>query len=385
MMQRPGFPNVRVRLYEDYDAWLDSRYLDLSATFYTMTIRDGLNGKNEGLLQIYDNKNLQMKLNGDEIIMVSLGNSNESESYSRLYGIKHSNATIDEKGDNIIVFQLGPIHKNNNIKFSRTFFPSVGETLEEMMNVLYKEMPLLKPRVTAQNIHVPLTPWVLGFSEYMNFIRDYGLSIGSDQFVMAWEDFNGIQVIDWAQIVAQDPRNFAVGEPTIAGEFNDKTGIQLTWDWEWLTKHNGPMRNNYENSTLYTHSFLDKNCLRIITGTGANSLMVSRSGGYAEQIYRNGYEEATRIHTMANYDSYAKTVTNGDFTIRPGMKCNFWDPKSQIVVDYYIDEVIHEISMEKSLTHFYVFGNSTTLNPVDYAKVKNEIKSYTSNTDLEPK
>lgn len=378
MMQRPGFPSVRIKLFEDYDAWLDARYLDLSATFYTMTLRDGLNGKNEGLLQLYDNKNLQVKMNGSEIIMVSLGNANEAESFMRIYGIKHSSATVDEKGDNIILLQLGPIHRNLNTKFGRAFFASATESIEDMMNVLYKDMPLLKPKITGQNVHVPRVPWTQGYAEYMNFIRDYGLSITSDQFVFAWEDFAGINIIDFEQMKSQVIRQMAVGEPTVAGEFNDKTGIQLVWDWEWLTKHNASMRDQHENSTIYTHSFLDKNCMRITNGDGTNSIMVPRSGGYAEQIYRNGYEEATRIDTMANYDSYAKCVTNGDFTITPGLKLQFWDPKNQFIVDYYIDEVIHEMSMEKSLTHMYIFGNSSVLKPVDHIKVKNEIKSYTA-------
>ncbi|WJZ28092.1 baseplate hub [Serratia phage 92A1] len=383
MMQRPGFPSVRVKLFEDYDAWLDNRYLDLSATFYTITIRDSLNGVNEGLIQIYDNKDLQQKMDGNEIISISLGNANEAESYPRIYGVKHSAASVDEKGDNIIVVQLGPIHRNMNTKFGRSFHASATDSITEMMDALYVDKPLLKPKVLGQNVHVPKVPWVQGYAEYMNFVRDYGLSIDSDQFVFAWEDFNGIQIIDFDQISKQEIRQFAVGEPSVAGEFNDKMQIQLMWDWEWLTRHNASMRNEFANSTVYTHSFLDKNCLRITNGTGVNTLMVARSGGYAEQIYRNGYEEATRISTMANYDSYAKCTGNGDFSITPGLKCQFWDPKNQFVVDYYIDEVIHEISMEKSLTHMYIFGNSAVINPVVHTKVKNEIKSYTADENTE--
>ena len=74
-MQREGFPNISIRLYEDYDAWLEHRFVELGATFTTLTMRDGLYGSNEGLLQFYDAKNLHTKMDGEQIIQVSVKKS----------------------------------------------------------------------------------------------------------------------------------------------------------------------------------------------------------------------------------------------------------------------------------------------------------------------
>ena len=50
-IQKPGYPNVSIKLYESYDAWKENRFVELAATFTTLTLRDGLFGRNEGMLQ----------------------------------------------------------------------------------------------------------------------------------------------------------------------------------------------------------------------------------------------------------------------------------------------------------------------------------------------
>lgn len=67
-MQRTGFPNVSIKLYQDYEAFQTSRFIELGATFITLTIRDSLRGINEGLLQFYDPKAMHTRLTGREII-----------------------------------------------------------------------------------------------------------------------------------------------------------------------------------------------------------------------------------------------------------------------------------------------------------------------------
>lgn len=58
----------------------------------------------------------------------------------------------------------------------------------------------------------------------------------------------------------------------------------------------------------------------------------------------------------------------------PGMKLNFYDPKEQFRTDFYVDEVIHEVSNNHSITNIYMFTNGSTIEPVQIAKVKNELK-----------
>ena len=60
------------------------------------------------------------------------------------------------------------------------------------------------------------------------------------------------------------------------------------------------------------------------------------------------------------------------------MKINFVDLKDQFRTDFYIDEVIHEISNNTSITNLYMFTNGSALEPVDLIKVKNELKRDSS-------
>lgn len=377
-MQRVGYPNVSIKLYQNYDAWLENRFIELGGTFTTLTIRDDLYGTNEGMLQIYDHKNMHTKLDGDQILQISVGNANTSISKTRIYAVKYSSVSVDQKGDNIITMQLISPYKNKNLKFSRVFFKNATETIEEMINVLYTDAPLLKPTITGTNIHVPLVPWVLGIKEYMDYVRDTGISVASDMFALVWDDFNGIHITDFQQIINSKVKEMVVGEPLMVGQFADQLEYPLAYDFEWITKTNSYNRNPYENSTIYSFSMIDKNCTRIVNGNGENSILVSRNGGYSDQLFRNGYEEATKLNTMAQYDSYAKCTTYGDFDITPGTKLEFYDPKNQFLSTFYVDSVIHEMSNNQSFTHIYMFSNSKVLKPVDHIKVKNEIKDNSS-------
>ncbi|QQK88249.1 baseplate hub subunit [Providencia phage PSTRCR_127] len=376
--QKLGFPNISIKLFQDYNAWLENRFLELGATFVCLTMRDGIYGNNEARLQFYDTKNLHTKLDGDQILQISVSNANTETVLTRLYASKNTSVSVDQKGDNIITVQMIPIYKNRNLKFSRTFFPNATESVEKMIEVLYLEKPLLAPKITGVNIHVPVVPWVLGITDYFDYIRDVGLSVASDSFPFVWEDIYGIHLSDFQSITAQEPSVFVVGEPSTIGQFADQLEYPLAYDFNWLAKSNSYNRDPFANATIYTYSMIDKNCTRIVTGNGENSVSVSRSGGYADQIYRNGYEEATRISTMSQYDSYAECKTYGDFTLVPGKKLEFYDQKNQFLSSFFIDEVIHEITNNSSVTNMYMFSNSKHLTPVDHPKVKNELKSNSS-------
>lgn len=376
-MQREGFPNISIRLYEDYDAWLEHRFVELGATFTTLTMRDGLYGSNEGLLQFYDAKNLHTKMDGEQIIQISVKNANSERTQSRIYGSKHFAVGVDSKGDNIITIQLAPIHFLENLKFSRMFFPSVQETLTEMIGVIYQDRPLLAPPLNGINVYVPNVPWCDSMDRYMEFVREVGMAVESDKFVFVWEDIDGISIMDYEFMVNQEPINFVVGEPRLIGQYVQDMDTPIAFDFEWLTKANQHSRKPYENATVYAHSFLDKNATRITFGDGQNSILVSRSGGYSDYTYRNGFEEADRLVTMAQYDGYAHCKVFGDFELTPGDKINFYDPKNQFQYDFYVDEVIHEVSNNTSITNLYMFTNGKPIKIEEPPKVKNELKTDT--------
>ncbi|QIN95387.1 baseplate central spike complex protein [Escherichia phage MN01] len=374
-MQREGFPNISIRLYEDYDAWLEHRFVELAATFTTLTMRDSLYGRNEGLLQFYDTKNLHTKMNGEQIIQISVKNANSDRTQSRIYGSKHFAVSVDSKGDNIITIQLAPIHEIEDLKFSRMFYPSVQETLVEMTGVIYQDRPLLSPPINGINVYAPNVPWCDSMNQYMEFIREVGLAVETDKFVFVWEDIDGISIQDYEWLTSQEPINFVVGEPRLVGQFIQNLETPLAFDFEWLTKANQHTRKPYENATVYAHSFLDKNATRITFGEGQNSILVSRSGGYSDYTYRNGFEEAQRLITMSQYDGYAHCKTYGNFELTPGDKINFYDPKNQFKYDFYVDEVIHEVSNNTSITNLYMFTNGKPIEVEEPPKVKNELKT----------
>ena len=378
--QRLGFPNVSIKLYEDYEAWLNNRFLELGATFTVLTLKDTLLGVNEGILQFYDPKNLQALLTGDELIQVSVANANTKEVLNRVYGIKNSNVSIDQKGDSILAFELTPYYKRVDLKFGRVFFRSAVDSVNAMLDSIYVDYPHIKPAVTGQNIHIPLVPWTKGLVSYMEYVRLYGMAVDSETWAYVWEDFYGIHIQDFDSIKKADPRYYVVGEPRVLGDFNvalDKdNSVDLVWDFEFLTRTNSFNRNPFDNVTVYSYSMLDKACKKLTTGEGQNSLSVSRSGGYEDQTYRNGYEEANRITSMAQYDTYAKCTMYGDFTVTPGTHMLFTDQKEQFLSDYYVDEVVHEITREQSLTYATIFTNSKKLVDHEFAKEKNELKNY---------
>ncbi|AEO97124.1 baseplate hub subunit [Salmonella phage vB_SenM-AKM_NP4] len=377
--QIPGFPNLSIKLYQDYDSWQTNRYVELAATVITLTMRDGLYGRNEGVLQFFDSKNLHTLMDGRQIIQISVANSNTKKVQNRIYGCKHYSVSVDSKGDNILAINLGLIHEIEDLKFSRCFFNDAGESLKEMIGVIYEDKPLIAPAINTINTYVPRVPWTSNITTYKQYVRDIGLAVDNDQFVFVWEDIYGLNMMDYNTMVNQETTKVVVGEPRTIGQFVNELEYNLAYDFEWLTKANSHVRDPIFNATIYSHSFMDNEIPRIVTGDGSNSIFVSRSGAYSEMTYRNGYEEAVRIQTMAQYDGYATCKMVGDFEMTPGDKINFFDTKRQFRADFYIDEVIHEVSNNQSITTLYMFTNSRRIENVEPIKVKNELKPDTSN------
>lgn len=373
MIQRPGYPNISIKLYESYDAWKENRFLELGATFTTLTLRDGLNGRNEGVLQFYDNKNLHTKMDGDQIIQISLANANTKNVQNRIYGCKHFSASVDSKGDNIIAIQLAPYHVVKNIKFSRLFFGNATESITEMIRAAYLDAPLLAPKIDGINVHVPNVVWSRDIQAYMQYVREVGLSVDQEQFVFAWEDITGIHLLDYDMLISQDPFPMVVGDPRLIGELVSELEVPLAYNFQWTVKGNQYARNPYKDATFFTYSIEDQSVQKLVTGNGTNAVYLSRSGGYADMTYRNGYEEALRLCTMSQYDGYAQCQTAGNFEITPGLKVKFGDTKDQFKTDFYVDEVIHEIANNVSVTNLFMFTNCKPLEEVNLVKVKNEI------------
>ena len=80
---------------------------------------------------------------------------------------------------------------------------------------------------------------------------------------------------------------------------------------------------------------------------------------------------------MAQYDGYAHCKVYGNFELTPGDKINFYDPKNQFQYDFYVDEVIHEVSNNTSITNLYMFTNGKPIKIEEPPKVKNELKTDT--------
>lgn len=371
-VQRPGYPNLSIKLYEDYDAWQEHRFVELATTVTTLTMRDGLYGRNEGILQFHDAKNLHTKMNGEQIIQISVANANSQNVQNRIYGSKHFSVSVDEKGDNIIAIQLEPLHILENLKFSRAFFTNATESIQEMIRVIYKDRPLIAPTVEGLNTFVPRVPWVNSLESYMQYVREVGMSVDAEQFVFVWEDIRGIHILDYPSLIAQTPQVAIVGEPRLIGDLIVEMDKPLVYDFIWHAKTNQHTRNPIEDTTFYTYSYNDKKIERIVTGDGSNSVYIARSGAYSDMTYRNGYEEAIRICQMAQYDGYASCKQNGNFEVYPGMSFKFGDPKEQFDTTFYVDEVVHEISNNSSITTMYMFTNGKALTPVELVKVKTQ-------------
>ena len=256
--QKPGYPNASIKLYEDYDAWKEHRFVELAATFITMTIRDGLFGRNEGMLQFYDNRNIHTKMDGNQIIQISLSNANSHSVYNRPYGIKHFATTVDNKGDNILTVNIEPIHNVENLKFARTFFPNGTESLAEMIRVIYASKTELAPKVDGVNVFVPRVAWTGNIKLYMEYMREIGLTVEDETFPFVWEDLKGIHVQSYEQFIKQDPRQFVVGDINQIGTYVQQMEFGLAYDFQWLTKANKYSRDPMENVTIYSHSFNDK-------------------------------------------------------------------------------------------------------------------------------
>ena len=378
--QRLGYPNLSVKLYEDVKALEQNRFVELASTITMLTLRDSLYGTSEGILQFFDAKNLHTKIDGENIITISVANSNKQDkAKNRAYACKHFSVSVDQKGDNIIAINLEPYHNVMDLKFSRSFMANATESITEMVKSIYANAQPIMPTVTGPNIVVPKTPWTLGIVDYMQWVREIGMTVDNESFCFAYNCFDGIKLTDWATLEKQNVIPAVVGEPKQIGEHVNQLDKLLFYNFEWLSKSNPFVKVPNENTTIYAYSMPTKKIERITIGDGHNSVLVNRAGAYSDMTYVNGYEEALRLQTMSQYDSYVRCTTFGNFDFEPGMKIHFKDIKDQFKTSFYIDEVIHEITNNQSQTTLYVFTHGKDLRKVDIPKVKQEpLAEYTA-------
>lgn len=365
-MQRAGFPNVSIKMYRDYEAFLNSNYHELGATFVSMTIRDTLRGINEGLLQFYDPSAYHTKLTGHEIIQISLTSANTNEVRNRIYGVSHSSVSVDSKGDNILTFQMNSYHKVLNTKFGRSTETNALNNITSMMDAIYKDCPLWKPNLKGVNVFIPKCPWVWGVTEYQEFIRTRGQSVDNESFVYCWEDFDGLTILDHESIIKQEPRIAIVCDPMLYGQYSDMSEYLMVYDFDWQTKSSASTKNAFNNVTYSVLDLKSKQYNKIIVGDGDNAAHFIHGGAYGDMIYKNAHLEGTKLATFGQYDSYASCIAHGNFSIQPGQKYRFFDGKDQMKTDFIVDEVVHEICREQSLTHLHMFSNSEEFKPVNF-------------------
>ena len=140
----------------------------------------------------------------------------------------------------------------------------------------------------------------------------------------------------------------------------------MVYNFEWQTKSNAKVKNSFDNVTYTTLDFITKQYNKIVVGNGENIAHFAHGGVYGDLTYKNAYLEGSKLATLEQYDSYANAVTPGNFSLTPGLIMRFYDEKQQVNNDFIVDEIVHEISREQSLTHLYLIGNSEELQEVKF-------------------
>lgn len=356
-MQKQGFPNITVQLYDDYNAYMDNSYIDMTPSLISLTMRDGLiSGINEGLLQVHDEADLHTKLTGEEFIRVVVSTANSEVIQTRVYSIARFSLSIDKKADNVITFQLNPYHLVNDIMYSRSLPNNAGNAMTSMMSALYADKPLIKPKTNFINIRVPATNWCGTLDEYKKFIGQHGMSVEKESMPMVYEWFDGIEITDYQTITEEDYLTFMMLDPDIVGSMGDFSENPILFDFEWLIKKNAHKRMTYEDMTYYVQDIKNKNLRFTVVGDGHDRHICQRSGAYEGKLDKVGQDENKRFTIMSKNEGYSKATIYGDFRIKPTQKIYILEPKTQTKQTFYVDEVLHEVSRTQSLTTLYMIN-----------------------------
>lgn len=362
-LQRPMFPNLSIKLYDNMEMLPKKNYIELTPSVIVTTLRDTLFGVNEGILQFYDSRNLHTKLSGNEIIHISYTDQlNINKVINRVYAVRDFGVSTDNKGDNIIAMNIAPYHIVKNLSFSRAFMNDAKESIAEFMRVIYKGYDGLMPNINGENTFVPRVPWVGTYEGYCNYVRDIGIQVDTENFVFVWEDNNGINI---KNVMNDEPiLQVLHGDPSKIGDFITHSKNPIASNIEYITKSNPHERLPFENMTYYSYAVHTKKIERVTTGEGQNTAFISRSGGYANLTFSNGYEELSRILTLAQYDGYIKFELTGNnaLVLNPGAVITINDTvKDQFRNKrFIISEVVREIAQETSRVTIYAMSNSNT-------------------------
>lgn len=355
------FPNLSIKLYDNMEMLPKKNYIELTPSVIVTTLRDTLFGVNEGILQFYDSRNMHTKLSGNEIITISYTDQlNIRNVINRVYAVRDFGVSVDNKGDNVIAMNIAPYHIVKNLSFSRAFMNDAKESIAEFMRVIYKGYDGLMPNINGENTFVPRVPWVGTYEGYCSYVRDVGIQVDTENFVFMWEDNNGINIKN----VMNDEPTLEVlhGDPSKIGDFVTHSKNPIASNIEYITKSNPYERLPFENMTYYSYAVHTKKIERVTTGEGQNTAFISRSGGYANLTFSNGYEELSRIMTLAQYDGYIKFELTGNnaLVLNPGAVITINDTvKDQFRNKrFIISEVVREIAQETSKVTVYAMSNS---------------------------
>lgn len=402
-MKMRGFPDIKIKVFPDYNHFLDDKYYDISNSYLKLNIKCTLSGELNGVIIVNDGENVINK-SRDLIFRITVVHNITKKISEYIFGTTHNDLTILQNGGAVRQYNLVPFHNRSKRRFSRKLTNSAIESLEMLLDSLYVDFDLLKPKLEyddhdteegTENLsdlnkglderdvnidaYVPSAVWVQGFDTYMKFISRKGLSSDNDSFTFCWYEEDKIRLLDFETIINQEPLKGMVVEEDLVGSlsvlFDDD--VIPVFKYEFITESNISLKSNMLNASYLTTSTEKNGSFLEIIGTGETMVSIDRSGIYREMTYDNGYEEIVRSTTMNQYDSYAKFRTYGDTRLKPGMLIEITDEDKLIKNVNIIDHVVYEYSQVESYTHVFLMSNSEDIEHLEYnTDVNPDYKNY---------
>lgn len=367
-LMKVGYPYLEVRFYPDYVQYTSDNHYNLTEAVISLNLEYSMDGKSNGLLQVYDEQNV-LKFTGDEIIYVSVADYRQSNRYTLIFGVDVVDMAVLESGSGVKTIMLVPFHNRESRRFNKKFDTNVQENLLEMVSDLYIGYEDIMPLIDSENIFIPTTLWVRSFDTYLEFIRKYGQYVDTDMFIHAWYDMRGIHLKPHNMIMEQEPKKLVVVQEDYLGEMaglTDHDIIATSFVVPNLSKQR--FKKKYLNTNFVSLSSQNKDIYNNRFGTGESVEFINRSGNYEGMTYVNGFEEINRITTMAQYDTVTQFKTYGNFSVHPCDILEIDDEYELANPKHIVSKIIHEISNETSFTTIETISNYDELEEFDYVK-----------------
>lgn len=379
---RMGYPNIEIRVYPTYDNYLQERYVDVSNSFLKFNLRENLRGLLTASLLVLDSNNI-IEDTSENIFRIVITNNINDERREFILGTTHNDLTILQDGSPARNYNLVPYHNKSPRKFCRRLTNSSIDSMNDMLDTLYTDVPMLRPTIEAPNpsndevltdgaktipdaialsnvdAYLPSAVWVKSFDKYMTFVSDKGLSLENDNFVFCWYDADEIKIVDYETILGQVPLKGIFAEEKMVGMLADMYDLDIpVFKYEFMTESN-PYNRDYNKNSFYVSTSNEKNgAYATIIGSGENFIPIDRSGTYREMTYANGYEEMFKNSILNQYDIYAKFRGYGDTRLKPGAIMEIEDELNLIKNIQIIDEVLHEFSQDFYYSHVFLLSHS---------------------------